>query len=117
MAEQMEGKKEEVALKATMQRLKNAEYSLQGMKGQEESLKIVKAQMQEQASACSEKSREAQAQSLLAKKLNKVKKRKDIKVKLEVWKSQVARAFSQIERLSNEIDTINNELEEIGWTL
>eukprot|EP00972_Heterocapsa_arctica_P010359 1522118-Heterocapsa_arctica.AAC.1 len=41
MAEMMEEKKEEAQLKATTQRLKIAEYSLQGMKGQEEALKSV----------------------------------------------------------------------------
>ncbi len=63
---------------------------MQGKKGQEESLNIVKAQItnqQKQTSASSDKSREAQAQSRLANKLNKVKLKKDIKVELEVWKT------------------------------
>eukprot|EP00972_Heterocapsa_arctica_P097973 14456217-Heterocapsa_arctica.AAC.1 len=87
----MEEKKEEVQLKATMQRLRNAEYSLQGMKGQEEALKSVRSQitdLQKQATTSSDKSREAMAQPLLAKKLSKVNKMNKIKEQLEDWKSK-----------------------------
>eukprot|EP00972_Heterocapsa_arctica_P093268 13760010-Heterocapsa_arctica.AAC.1 len=90
MAELMEEKNEEVQYKAVMQRLRNAECSLQGVKGQEEALKSVRSQMadlQKKASESSDKSREAIAQSLLAKKLNKGKKLDNIKEHMEDWKS------------------------------
>eukprot|EP00972_Heterocapsa_arctica_P113110 16435387-Heterocapsa_arctica.AAC.1 len=78
-----------------MQKLKNLEYCLQGIKGQDEALKSVKAEiksLQKQAFSSTDKSREEQAQSLLARKLNKFKKRQEVKVKLVMCQAQVADA-------------------------
>eukprot|EP00972_Heterocapsa_arctica_P060804 8969945-Heterocapsa_arctica.AAC.1 len=74
------------------------------------------ADLQRQASASSDTSREAIAQSLFAKKLIKVKKLDKTKEQVEDWKSKLEGASEQVEILVQEIEILDDNLEALGWT-
>eukprot|EP00972_Heterocapsa_arctica_P041042 6049728-Heterocapsa_arctica.AAC.1 len=57
------------------------------------------------------------AQSLLAKKLSKVKHMNKIKEQLEDWKNKVLVAYEQTERLAQDIEELDDRLEAMGWIL